>query len=259
MADPLPTLTTKQQPNPLPGQNPLCSGSGGKRHNQRVCFGKNPVQLLHGKDQIKGRVLCPPGAAHTGDASSQGLQPPRGLCPDVPGSQQRHMAARNRPDGRKIRPLPPGQGLLVLRHPPQQHQQHHDDVLGNSGPVGPRGVGQQAVRPGPDFLRQIFLHSRKITAKPAELVRFFQQAGSRMAKEDLILLDFPRQHLLAVMERHGKPQPGRRLCDGPAVAAVHKPNANPDLSHGTSPLYISASTRSAVLSPSAAADRMPPA
>ena len=92
------------------------------------------------------------------------------------------MAARNGTDGREEGPLPPEKGLLVLRHPPQQHQQHHEDMLGDRRAVGPGGVGQQAIRVGPDGVVQQVVHPGGGGAQPAQGSRARQQLRRDVAE-----------------------------------------------------------------------------
>ena len=131
----------RQQGDPLTGQDARRLRRGGQGHDQKVRRGKDGVQLVDRQDAAEGRFPGLSAAAYAGDGGPKCLHPPGGMGPDVPRPQHDHMAAVDGPDGGMVGPLPPGQGRQILRHPPQEHQGKHDDMLGDGGAVGPGGVG----------------------------------------------------------------------------------------------------------------------
>ena len=173
-------------------------------------------------------------------------------------------------------PLPPGQGRQVLRHPPQEHQGNHDDMLGYSGTVSSGGVGEQAVRVGPEIFVQIAFDPGEVAAQPRQAFCTLQQGGVDMSIDDLVVLQifFQSGGVLRVLIVVGGEACGfSRFVDLFPVGGRHEAGIDCDLFHACFLFSVGSPSGerdtvlrgadfkicSAVFSPSAAADMMPPA
>ena len=139
----------RQQGDALPGEDVLCLRGGGQRHHQDFCLRQHVVQPGDRQHLVK-TLHAPAGAAEAGDPG--GAHAPQTLGhvgADVAGAQDGKRIVPDGADGQLPGPAVGSDHRLVLRHPPQQHEGHHDHVFGNGDAVA-AGVGQKALGIGKD-------------------------------------------------------------------------------------------------------------
>ena len=186
---------------------------------------------------------------------SQGLGPPGEIGADVPGPQHRDAAAVNGPHRQLRHPFPPPDDVLELRHPPQQHQRHHEDVLADGEAVGSGGVGQHHVGAGVQAVVGQLVHPGEAAAIPLQPRGPLQVSGLAPSVDDLILVQPLCRSLAPPVKVHRKAVLFRR-CQHPfPVLRRQEVLHHRDFSH----LPYTSHIFSAQRIPSAAADRMPPA
>ena len=117
---------------------------------------------------VKGGV-GPAGAAEADDlGGAHAPHPVRHVDTDVAGAQNGELVVPDGADGELVAPAPVPYDFLVLRHPPQQHQCHHDDVFGDGDAVDV-GVGEHAVGIGENGrILAVGVHTRKGAAVPLQ-------------------------------------------------------------------------------------------
>ena len=93
----------------------------------------NRVQVGDGHHPVIDLVRAAAGAVHIGDGGgAQGAELAGKGGTDVSGTQQGKVAAPDGAHGKLGGPAPALHYLGILRHPPHEHDRHHDQVLGPS-------------------------------------------------------------------------------------------------------------------------------
>ena len=245
-----------QQGNALPAEDAHGVRHRRQSHHQDLRLRQHLVQLLLGQHPVIGGVRVPAAAGHAADVSrSQGLGPPGEIGADVPGSQHRDAAAVNGPHRQLRHPFPPPDDVLELRHPPQQHQRHHEDVLADGEAVGSGGVGQHHVGAGVQAVVGQLVHPGEAAAVPLQPRGPLQVLGIAPAVNDLILLQTLGRGRAPPVKIHRKAALFRRIQHLFPALRRQEVLHHRDFSH----LPYTSHIFSAQRMPSAAADRMPPA
>ena len=207
-----------QQCNALPAEDAHGVRHRRQSHHQDLRLRQHLVQLLLGQHPVIGRVRVPAAAGHAADVPrSQGLGPPGEIGADVPGSQHRDAAAVNGPHRQLRHPFPPPDDVLELRHPPQQHQRYHEDVLADGEAVGSGGVGQHHVGIGVQAVVGQLVHPGEAAAVPLQPCGPLQVLGIAPAIEDLIVLQTLGRGRAPPVKIHRKAALFRRIQHLPLI------------------------------------------
>ena len=178
----------RQQGNALPGEDVVGFLGGRQSHDEDFGLGQNAVQLLKSVHLVIGRISRLLGPPHTpDDLGPQSLGPAGKVGADVTGTQNGNAAAADGPHAQALFPLPVFHDLLKLRHLPQHHQRHHEDVLGDGNTVGAGGVAQQHIRVRIDGLVRVGIHPGKAAAEPLEVGCRLQLLGRAHAVNNLVI------------------------------------------------------------------------
>ena len=152
--------------------------------------GQYRVQVGDGHHPVIDPVRAAAGAVHTGDGGgAQGAELAGKGGTDVSGTQQGKVAAPDGAHGKLVGPAPALHYLGILRHPPHEHDRHHDQVLGDGDAVGAGGVGEQAVRIGEDaVIFAVGVRTGKGAAVPLERGRRCPEKLGGVGEEHLAVL-----------------------------------------------------------------------
>ena len=227
-----------------------------QRHDEDLRFRQDAVQLFQRVHLVVGGVAGLFGAPHAPHhLGAQRLGAAGKVGADVAGAQHGDAAAADGAHAQPLFPLTRPHDLLKLRHLPQHHQRHHEDVLGNGDAVGAGGVGEHNVFAGINVLVHVGVHTGKAAAEPLEIGRRFQFIGRAQAVNDLVLRRSVRRQVPFRVVVHGKAAFRRRFLKGRPMLRRKEGLHCCNFFHFLYASHIFSAQRI----PSAAAERMPPA